>query len=820
MLRKLLIGVLLAGAVAVLAVGGYVVYAVQSLPSVESLKSYRPPVTTRVHAGDGGLIAEFATEQRIFVPIEDIPETLKQAFLSAEDKSFYDHGGIDPWGLVRGAIINPLTGKRQTGGSTITQQVAKNMLLSSDRKLVRKIREAFLAKRIESALDKNTILELYMNQVWLGQRAYGVAAAALNYFDKPLDRLTIAESAYLAALLKGPDNYHPVRRKERAIARRNWVIGQMEKNGFITEAQSKSAQAEDLVSVDRLSGERYVAAAHFVEELRRRALTLPGLRGEKQLYEGGLSIRTTMNTDLQVAAGRALRSGLEAYDRRHGWRGPVAAIDLGGDVAAQLQEAPRAPPISGWQRAAVIKADAKGVLVRTIPGEERLLRAEDVKWAAAGAKRNAKRALSAGAVVYVAEEGKRFALRQVPEVEGALVAMDPHTGRVLAMVGGYSFAESKFNRATQARRQPGSTFKPIVYAAALDNGFTPSTIIDDAPLDNFIAGDGKVWTPQNYTKQFYGPSTLRFGLEKSLNLMTIRVGFQLGPELVLDYGHRLGLYAQDPKLAVPSIAVGSQETTLAQMVAAYGMFVNGGKWIQPQLIDRIQDRDGKTIYRGDQRVCTGCDGAFAGEAPPRPPEDRNQVLDPITSYQIVSMLEGVVQRGTGTVVKTVGKPLAGKTGTTDDYKDAWFVGFSPDLVAGVWIGFDRPRSLGNGETGGTLAAPVFRDFMAAALEGQAVGPFRIPPGVRLVRVDAKTGQLPSLSSVETLIEAFRPGTEPTSELAASPFQFGPSGEGIDLRELAKLFPGEELEGQPGGAQQPSAPATPQSDPGLGTDDVY
>ncbi|MBY0448605.1 MAG: transglycosylase domain-containing protein, partial [Hyphomonadaceae bacterium] len=375
MLRKLLIGVLLAGAVAVLAVGGYVVYAVQSLPSVESLKSYRPPVTTRVHAGDGGLIAEFATEQRIFVPIEDIPETLKQAFLSAEDKSFFEHGGIDPWGLVRGAIINPLTGKRQTGGSTITQQVAKNMLLSSDRKLVRKIREAFLAKRIESALDKNTILELYMNQVWLGQRAYGVAAAALNYFDKPLDRLTIAESAYLAALLKGPDNYHPVRRKERAIARRNWVIGQMEKNGFITEAQSKSAQAEDLVSVDRLSGERYVAAAHFVEELRRRALTLPGLRGEKQLYEGGLSIRTTMNTDLQVAAGRALRSGLESYDRRHGWRGPVAAIDLSGDVAAQLQEAPRAPPITGWQRAAVIKADAKGVLVRTIPGEERLLRA-------------------------------------------------------------------------------------------------------------------------------------------------------------------------------------------------------------------------------------------------------------------------------------------------------------------------------------------------------------------------------------------------------------------------------------------------------------
>lgn len=813
MVRRLIIGILFAGAALVLAAAGYTVYAVQSLPSIESLASYRPPVTTRVHAGDGSLIAEFAEQHRIFVPIDEIPDHLKHAFLSAEDKKFYEHGGLDPWGIVRGAVLNPLQGRRQAGGSTITQQVAKNMLLSSDRKLVRKIREAFLAKRIEQAFDKDRILELYMNEVWLGQRAYGVAAASLNYFDKPLDQLTIGESAYLAALLKGPDNYHPVRRKERAIERRNWVIGQMARNGFITEAEAEAARQEDLISKDRLSGESYVAADYFVEEVRRRALSLVG--GEKKLNEGGLSIRSTLDTELQLAASRALRQGLEDYDRRHGWRGPIETIALEGDVADALSKVKRAPPITGWQRAVVLKADAKGVTVRTIPGEERALLSDDVKWAAAGAKRKKERALKPGAVVYVAEaEKNRFALKQVPEVAGALVAMDPHTGRVRAMVGGYSFAESKFNRATQARRQPGSTFKSIVYAAALDNGFTPSSIIEDAPLEDFIAGDGKAYSPENYTKEFYGPRPLRFGLEKSLNLMTIRVGLQLGPELVLDYGHRMGLYPNEYKLAVPSIALGSQETSLAQMVSAYAMFVNGGKWVEPQLIDRVQDRDGQTVYRSEGRECVGCDGAYSGQEAPVLPDTRNQVLDPVTAYQIVSMLEGVVQRGTGGVVKAVGKPLAGKTGTTDDYKDAWFVGFSPDLAVGVWIGYDTPKSLGNGETGGTLAAPVFRDFMKVALAEQLPAPFRTPPGVRLVRVDAKTGQLPRFDSEEIIFEAFKPGTEPTSDALPSPLQFGSeSGDGIDLRALAELFPGEEIEGvaAPGQNLPPNA---------LKDDDIY
>ena len=797
MLRRIFIGGLIAAALGAAAVLAFIVYAVQSLPGVDQLAQYRPPVTTRVHAGDGSLVAEFATEHRIFVPIEDIPEPLKNAFLSAEDKKFYQHGGIDPWGILRGAVLNPLQGKRQAGGSTITQQVAKNMLLSSDRRLVRKIREAFLAQRIEQALDKDQILELYMNEVYLGQRAYGVAAAALNYFNKSLDQLSVDESAYLAALLKGPENYNPNTKKEAAIGRRNWVLGQMARNGFITEAEAEAAKQADLATVDRLSGERYVAAAHFVEEVRRQALDIVG--GEDELYQGGLSIRSTVNTDLQMASARVLRQGLEDYDRRHGWRGPVGKIDLAADVDAQLRDAPRAPPITGWNRAVVLEAGAKAAKVRLIGGQEGALRAEDVKWAAAGAKRKKERALAPGAVVYVepdAQKEGRFALKQKPEVEGALVAMDPHTGRVLAMVGGYSFAESKFNRATQAKRQPGSTFKPIVYAAALDHQgplggyvFTPSTLIDDAPLE-ILAGDGKTWSPENYTKQFYGPSTLRFALEKSLNNVTARVALELGEQKMLEYGQRLGLY-DDKALAVPAMALGATETTLAQMVAAYGMFVNGGKRIEPKLIDRIQNREGETVYRAEARDCAGCLQDWAGSQEPPVLEDaREQVLDPITAYQIVSMLEGVVQRGTGGVVKAVGKPVAGKTGTTNDYKDAWFVGFSPDLVVGVWIGFDTPKSLGEGETGGSLAAPVFRDVMKVALANTGDAPFRLPSGARLVKVDAKTGQLPSLASEELLLETFKPGTEPTSE-SATPFIIGASGEGFDIRAFEALFPGEE-----------------------------
>lgn len=789
MLRNIIIGGLIAIGGVILLGAIYLFVAIQSLPSYEALAKYRPPVTTRVHAGDGSLIAEFATEQRIFVPIADIPEGLKQAFLSAEDKGFYEHGGIDVWGVLRGTLGNGLQGKRLTGGSTITQQVAKNMLLSSDRTIGRKVKEAFLAQRIEKAFDKDRILELYMNEVYLGERAYGVAAAALNYFNKPLSDLTIAEQAYLAAVLKGPANYDPVRHKDRAMARRNWVIERMAVNKFITQEEAKAAKASDLVTYDRLSGERYVAASHFVEELRRQVIKDVG--GEKAVNEGGLSIRSTMNTDLQVAGSRALRRGLEDYDRRHGWRGPIGKIDPAGDVNALLRRLDAPPPITGWKRAMVTASGAKDVKIAIEGGGEGELTAEDVRWASAGTKRDAKRALKAGSAIYVEALGKgKFGLRQKPLVEGALVAMDPHTGRVLAMVGGYSFAESSFNRATQAKRQPGSTFKPLVYASALEYGFTPAVLIDDAPLE-IIAGDGKTWAPDNYTKQFYGPSTLRTGLEKSLNNMTARVALELGKERVLEFGQKLGVYGEKTQ-AVDAMSLGAVETDLTKMVAAYAMFVNGGKRVQPQLVDRIQDREGKTVFSSEKRGCDGCEASWTGQAPPLPADTREEALNAVTAYQIVSMLEGVVQRGTGGVVKAVGKPVAGKTGTTNDYKDAWFVGFSPDLVAGVWIGFDRPKSLGEGETGGTLAAPVFRDFMIAALKNDEGAPFRIPAGVRLVRIDPKTGALPSLESESTILEAFVPGTEPGAEGAPSPFQFSGSGEeGFDLRAFTELFPGSE-----------------------------
>lgn len=789
MLRNIIIGGLIAVGGVVLLGAIYLFVSVQSLPSYESLAKYRPPVTTRVHAGDGSLIAEFATEQRIFVPIADMPEGLKQAFLSAEDKGFYEHGGIDVWGVLRGTLGNALQGKRLTGGSTITQQVAKNMLLSSDRTIGRKVKEAFLAQRIEKAFDKDRILELYMNEVYLGQRAYGVAAAALNYFNKPLGELTVAEQAYLAAVLKGPANYDPVRHKDRAMERRNWVIERMGVNKFITPEQVKAAKAADLTTYDRLSGERYVAAAHFVEELRRQVIKDVG--GEKAVNEGGLSIRSTMDTDLQVAAARALRRGLEDYDRRHGWRGPIGTIDPAGDVAAQLRKLDAPPPITGWKRAVVTAAGSKSVKIALEADQAGDLSAEDVRWAASGAKRDSKRALKVGTAIYVEALGKgKFGLRQKPLVEGALVAMDPHTGRVRAMVGGYSFAESSFNRATQAKRQPGSTFKPLVYASALDYGFTPATLIDDAPLE-IIAGDGKTWAPDNYTKQFYGPSTLRTGLEKSLNNMTARIALELGKERVLEYGRKLSVYGEKTQ-AVDAMSLGAVETDLTKMVAAYAMFVNGGKRVVPQLVDRIQDREGKTVFSSEKRACDGCTGGWTGQAPPLPPDTREEALNPVTAYQIVSMLEGVVQRGTGGVVKAVGKPVAGKTGTTNDYKDAWFVGFSPDLVAGVWIGFDKPKSLGEGETGGTLAAPVFRDFMIAALKNEEGAPFRTPPGVRLVRIDQKTGLLPQLESEDTILEAFLPGTEPGAEGAPSPFQFsGGNEEGFDLRAFTELFPGSE-----------------------------
>ena len=811
MWRTILIGIAALMGVGFLSVVALIVAANIGLPSLTDLQNYEPPVTSRVHAGDGALVAEFAREQRVYVPIEQIPDHVKNAFVAVEDARFFEHSGLDYAGIARAMVSNVgrvLTGRRPQGASTITQQVAGNMLTGRAAEcqggigglfcaLYTKVREGLVAQRIERVLDKDRILELYLNEIYLGNRAYGVAAASLNYFNKPLSELTVSEAAYLAILPKGPGNYQLPRHHDRAVDRRNYAIGRMLERGYITAEQAEEARAADLTVSNRLAGDQFVAASHFVEEIRRQ---VQAQYGEEALYNGGLSIRSTIDTRLQLAAARSLRSGLEAYDRRHEWRGPIGRGDPAGDVAAQLGEAQRPPSLSGWIRAMVTGTGNGAITVRDENGATGRLTNDDAQWAAQGARRNGDRALSRGAIVYVTRgQSGRYTLKQIPQIQGALVAMDPHTGRVLAMVGGYSFEDADgLNRATQAERQPGSSFKPIVYAAALDYGLTPSTLVDDGPLA-IEAGDGTNWSPENYTEQYYGPTTLRRGLELSRNAMTARVAYEMGAERILQYGQRLGVYGDDTQ-AVFALALGAGETTLMRMTTAYGMFVNGGRRIQPIIIDRIQDRTGATVFRRDQRECAECSADWRRQGPPRLPDAREQVVDPVTAYQIVSMAEGVVQRGTATVVGELGYPLGGKTGTTNDYKDAWFIGFSPDLVVGVWAGFDTPRDMGEGETGGRISAPIFRDFMREALRDTPATPFRIPAGVRLVRVDYTTGLLPTAESTQTILEAYRPDTEPTRDVASSPFVFGGT-DPIDPRVLSGLAEAFETEPQQQRPQQ-------------------
>lgn len=776
------------------------------LPSYDHLADYAPPVMTRVHAGDGSLIAEYARERRMFVPIETIPDHVVQAFLAAEDKNFYSHSGVDLSGIMRAVVTNVwnvMNDRRLVGASTITQQVAKNFLLSSDVTIERKVREALLALKLERAFTKDQILELYLNEIYLGLGSHGVAAAALNYFDKSLTELTLADAAYLAALPKAPNNYHPFRQRERAIGRRNWVIGRMLDNGFITAYQASVARAEDLVVTPRPFGAQIVEANYFVEQVRRE---LYDRYGEEKLYESGLSVRTTLNTELQAKARKALRDGLVAYDQRHGWRGPVSTLEANTTWTTALSEMDLPEDLAPWTLAVVIGLNGEEAKIglrptREVSGSFRdeirtaTIPLAEMKWArryiddkTIGAEvKSPKDVLSIGDVVYVEPlEGNAdaYALRQLPEVNGAIVALDPHTGRVLAMQGGFSYEISEFNRAIQATRQPGSAFKPFVYAAALDRGFTPSSLVLDAP---FVMDQGPglaLWKPENYGHRFYGPSTLRLGIEKSRNVMTVRLAQNIGMGTVRDYARRFGITDNMP--AVLSMALGAGETTLLRLTSAYAMLVNGGHKVTPTLIDRIQDRRGQTVYRHDQRPCDACSAeTWENQSPPELPDTRAQVLSPQTAYQVVSMLEGVVERGTARSVRAVGRPVAGKTGTTNDERDAWFMGFTPDLVVGVFVGFDEPKAMGRGETGGKVAAPIFRDFMIAAMADEPAVPFRIPSGINLVRVNAKTGQLARPGDSDVILEAFKEGTEPQAadaepvpQLPELGTTLGPDGEPI------------------------------------------
>lgn len=749
----------------------------RDLPSVSQLVEYEAPVMSRVHAGDGTLIAEFSEEQRVFVPYESIPQHVVQAFIAAEDKNFFIHEGVD-WAGVARAVLNSAkyivtrSGGLQ-GGSTITQQVVKNMLLSRDRTVIRKIKEMILANRIERAFTKEEIIELYLNDIYLGGRSHGVGAAALNYFDKSLPELNISEAAILASLPKFPGRVNPYTNPRRLLLRRDYVINRMVDDGYITADQAKEAQALPLKTKKRLRGREYAAATYFVQELRRQLI---GEYGEKMLEQGGLSIRSTIDTRLQLIAQEALKNGLNAYDRRKSYRGPLTELPVNPDSYKILPNVDLPRGYGDWERAFVETVSDSSALLVLEDGAKVALESKDVEWAKKTFQRDdLTKGLRAGDVVLVevkrrdTEESRskpigKALLRQVPQVEGAVLALDPHTGRILAMAGGYSFFKSPFNRATQARRQPGSAFKPFVYAAALEQGYTPATKVLDAPFVEYDFSKEDYWAPVNYSEgNFYGLSTIRLGLEKSRNLMTVRMAQDIGMRRISDLAVRVGIYnSLEPFLAM---SLGAGETSLWNMSRAYAALVNGGREVTPTLIDRIQDRHGRTLFKHDRRECFDCQVAWNGGPPPDLEESRARVIDPITSYQVVSMLQGVIERGTGSQAKKVGKPIAGKTGTTNDFYDATFYGFSPDLVVGVWVGHDAPQSLGTGESGGRVAAPIFAEFMKKALENEPALPFRKPDGVRLVQIDARTGELPSLDSEVVITEAFRPGTEPRTTLS-------------------------------------------------------
>ena len=773
---------------AVIAIGGFVYvlhFYGRDLPDYSQLHNYEPPIVTRLYAGDGHLLAEFAQEKRVFVPIEFIPDLVKNAFIAAEDQNFYTHSGVDMKAVLRAVITNLKnmgTGKRPEGASTISQQVAKNFFFSNKIDYGRKVKEAILAYRMNKTLGKKRILELYLNQIYLGGGAHGVAAASLYYFGKSLEDLNVAEAAYLAALPKAPNNYHPIKHHDRALDRRNWVIGRMTIEGYITQAQADLAELVPLEMVRDVS-ER-VDAPYFAEEVRRE---LSERYGEESLYQGGLVVKTSVDPQMQTVAERSLRDGLMAYDMRHGWRGALVTLETMDDWRTQLSAISKPEGIlSQWHLAAVLDVEKDRAKIGFVERDQGVLTLEDTKWAreyrnkgyALGPEiTSLEQIVKIGDVVMVqkklppedsednAEKSNTYLLRQIPHIQGALIALDPHTGRILAMQGGwnYRYGGSEFNRATQAMRQPGSAFKPFVYLAALDKGFTPATLVLDAPfvLEDKTAG---TWKPTNYSNTFYGPTPIRVGVEKSRNLMTVRLADFLGMDLIAQYANHFGITDNMQPLLANSL--GSAETTLLRMTAAYGMIANGGKKIMPTFIDRIQDRYGKTVFKHDSRSCSGCEEMVKWEEQlvPDIPDVRKQIADPRTAYQMVSIMEGVVQRGTGARLRSLARPLAGKTGTTNESRDAWFIGFSPNLVIGVFAGFDHPRSLGRKETGSSVAVPIFKDFVEQVLEGKSPAPFRKPPGIRSLRINAETGARARPGDEKVIWESFVIGTEPTDEM--------------------------------------------------------
>ncbi|WP_425082983.1 penicillin-binding protein 1A [Ruegeria profundi] len=739
----------------------------RDLPSHESLAQYKPPTISRIYSGEGQLIDEFAQERRLFTPSEEIPDLVKQAFISAEDKNFYTHQGYDPRGIIAAGVEAVRTkGETVRGASTITQQVMKNFLLSGDRRAERKIKEIILATRLEDTLDKEQILELYMNEIFLGQNSYGVTAAAQTYFNKTLQELVPHEAAMLAAMPKAPSDYHPVRQKERLLARRNYVLREMNQNGYIDQATYEAEVEMPLRSVQNGDFESFRTALpprdYFTDEIRRQ---LSEDFGEGEFFTGGFTVRASVDEEMQVEAARALREALQKYDLSRGrWRGTgevIAEEQLADeaqwrDALAQM-EIPRDVVLpTQWYPAVVLDVAEQQLTVGIEDGPaDGTIPRSDIKWMQGNFFDNFKRG---DVILVMAGEEGQWSARQVPEVQGGFVAMDVNSGRVLAMQGGFSYQDTVFNRATQAQRQPGSSFKPFVYAAALDSGYSPATIVVDAPIE--VNTPQGLWRPKNSSNKFYGPTPLRTGIEQSRNLMTIRLAQEVTMPVVAGYAERFGVYERMGAFLANSL--GSEETTLYKMVAAYAMFANGGERVEPTLVDRIQDRFGKTIYRHDDRQCLDCNSTWLEpNESPTIETNRSQVMDAITAYQLTSMMKGVVDRGTASRYVNLPVPTAGKTGTTNESKDAWFIGFTSNIVAGCYIGYDRPRPMGRGAYGGTMCGPVFQSFMEKAVEKYGGGPFEVPEGGHFIKIDRFSGaRLPDDASGEYVVaEFFRDGVD-------------------------------------------------------------
>ena len=719
------------------------------LPDYKFLKNYKPPVSSKLYSGNGVLVSDFSSEKRIFVPFEAIPNVVINSFLSAEDKNFFYHPGVDAKGIVRAIknnIKNALKSKRLEGASTITQQVAKNFLLSNEVSFDRKIKEAILAFRIERALSKERILELYLNQIYLGEGSYGIASASLRYFDKSISELNYSEAALLAALPKAPSRYNPYKNIKLAKYRRDLVLKNLYENQYIDQNL-----LNELINTDiKLSKRQRIYledSRYYVEDVRKNVIDTYGF---DKVYKQGFNIKTPIDLNLQTKASAALRKGLEQYDRRRGWRGSLKNIKITNNWNKNLDKFKLEKSL-GWEIAIIKKINKFEANIETENNIKGKIKFENLNWT----RKNIDELFKVGDLVYVKKINQEdYELKQLPAVNGGIVVMDPFTGRVLAMAGGFSFNKSEYNRVTQAKRQPGSAFKPFIYALALENNFTPSTLVLDAPIVLEQGSDLKMWKPENYGKKFYGPSTLRTGVEKSRNLMTVRIAQEIGLNKITNFSKKLKIYERPEELM--SISLGSAETTLLKMTSAYSSFVNGGKLVEPIFIDRIQDSEGKTIFKNQLRFCKDCDLiSYTSENLPQIKNNYKQIFSPQTAYQMTSILEGVVQRGTGKKLKDLNLQLAGKTGTTNKNTDAWFIGFTSNLVIGVYVGFDNPRTLGKFETGSKTALPIFKEFVKNSVNNHEARPFKVAKGIKMMVVDASTGKKADSNSKNTIIESFK-----------------------------------------------------------------